>query len=314
MQQRTNTLNIIYELVNLNKETWPNKYVGSKSGCKVVKDKDGIATIISVRNGKPYYGSSSNQEMRNDLVKGDIFTANILEIVPSEDRKILREREDFWLKRLDVARSEEYYNITDCAIYSPKFASQRQSDIANKFGETMKKRASENSSMAKRDNRAKQCGFNNYGLLYLYIHDLHKQGFTYQDISESLGQERHFAARYLKDFDMDKAIYEIENKMDLIDKVRDLWWQGATLAKISELTGLEKVSARYFLGDYAYSRDYGVSWGLKKSPEELEVEITKAILDGKDFVDVANDTGLVLESVKRYFFRCIRRRLKSSDL
>lgn len=48
--------------------------------------------------------------------------------------------------------------------------------------------------------------------------------------------------------------------------------------------------------------------------EELELEITKMILDGKDFCDVAKETRIVLESVKRYFFRCIRSRLKSCEL
>ena len=57
-----------------------------------------------------------------------------------------------------------------------------------------------------------------------------------------------------------------------------------------------------------------MAYNLQKTKEELEIEITKAILDGEDFVDVAKRTGLVLESVKRYFLRCVRRRLKSSDL
>ena len=126
--------------------------------------------------------------------------------------------------------------------------------------------------------------------------------------------QRHFASRYLSAFDMDKAYDECQNMTHLVDDVRSLWWKGATLAKISEILGIEKVTARFFLGKYSEDRSYGVAYNLQKTKEELEIEITKAILDGEDFVDVAKRTGLVLESVKRYFLRCVRRRLKSSDL
>ena len=113
---------------------------------------------------------------------------------------------------------------------------------------------------------------------------------------------------------MEKAYKECTECIDMIDTVRDLWWRGATLGKIVELTGLEKVTARYFLGDYAYNKNFSVSKRLKMSKEELEVEITKRILDGDNFHKVCNDLGIFLESVKRYFFRCVRRHLKSSDL
>lgn len=174
--------------------------------------------------------------------------------------------------------------------------------------------ASEHSSMAKRDGTAKRLGFSDYGALYLYIYEEMQSGRSGAEVSRGLGLHSHFASRYLAAFDMHKAYEECMSKTHLVEEVRSLWWKGATLAKISEILSIEKVTARFFLGKYADSRSYGVAYNLKKTKEELEIEITKAILDGEDFVDVAKRTGLVLESVKRYFLRCVRARLKSSDL
>lgn len=90
---------VVYLLTNIDKDTQPNKYIGSKSHCKII-DVDGIPTMIDVKTGKPYFGSSTNQEMRDDLKRGDRFSCTVLEEVPWENKKHLREREDF----VDVAK------------------------------------------------------------------------------------------------------------------------------------------------------------------------------------------------------------------
>lgn len=302
---------IVYLLTNLDKDTFPNKYIGSKGECKIV-ELEGIPTIIDNNSGKPYKGSSKNPIMQEEIARGDRFSAKVLHVVRRSDKKDLRRMEDYYLKLYDVANSEEYYNLTDNAVVPT--ASSIQDRVLNEFGETSKEVAKQNSSMAKRDNRAKFAGFNNYGLLYLYFYEEVQKGRKPIDISLSLGLERHFASRYMREFNMEKAYKECTERTDIIDTVRDLWWRGATLGKIAELTGLEKVTARYFLGDYAYNKNFGVSRRLKMSKEELEVEITRRILDGDSFHKVCNDLGVCLESVKRYFFRCVRRHLKSSDL
>lgn len=304
---------VVYLLTNIDKDTQPNKYIGSKSHCKIV-DVDGIPTMIDVKTGKPYFGSSTNQEMRDDLKRGDRFSCSVLEEVSWENKKHLREMEDYYLKKYDVGNSEEYYNITDCAEFRNRNTKAAQTACGNSFGELAKDIAGEHCSMSKRDGTAKRLGFTDYGALYLYIYEEMKSGKSGAEVSHSLGLQRHFASRYLSAFDMDKAYDECQNMTHLVDDVRSLWWKGATLAKISEILGIEKVTARFFLGKYSEDRSYGVAYNLQKTKEELEIEITKAILDGEDFVDVAKRTGLVLESVKRYFLRCVRRRLKSSDL
>lgn len=301
-------MNIVYLLKNIDKEEFPKKYIGSKSECKVI-DVDGIPTIISIKSGKPYLGSSSNPDMKKDLKSGHRFVAEVLEVVDKRD--LLREIEEKVLLENDAANNKEFYNMTNNTFSA---VSPSPDAVGNSFGESIKTIASERSSMAKRDNRAKQSGFDNYGEMYLHIHKRYLAGYSYAKISLDLGQERHFAARYLKTFDMGKCVSEVEEKKHLAEEARSLWWKGATLLKICEILNLEKPTVRFFIGKFAEDKTFGVSKLRNKTKEELELEITKMILDGKDFCDVAKETGIVLESVKRYFFRCIRSRLKSCDL
>lgn len=51
-----------------------------------------------------------------------------------------------------------------------------------------------------------------------------------------------------------------------------------------------------------------------KTKEELELEVTKLVLDGHGLLEVSDKLGITYTSAKRYFFRCIRKRFKSSDL
>lgn len=301
-------MHIVYLLKNIDKDNYPNRYIGSKSECKVIA-VEGLSTIISTKTGKPYLGSSSNPEMKQDLKSGHRFEAEILASV--DNRSLLRKTEEEILLKNDAANNEKFYNMTNNTLSSSKASPDA---IGNLFGENIKFLASERSSMAKRDNRARQSGFDNYGEMYLYIYKQHLSGKSYTEISMTLGQERHFASRYLNVFDMGKCVSEVETKQHLAEEARSLWWKGATLSKICEILNLEKPTVRLFIGKFSEDKAFGVSKLRNKTKEELEIEITKLILDGKDFCDVAEETGIVLESVKRYFFRCIRSRLKSCDL
>lgn len=213
---------IVYLLTNIDKDAFPNKYIGSKSGCKLV-DVDGIPTMIDVKTGKPYLGSSTNQEMRDDLKNGDRFVCTILEEVSWEDKKNLRKREDYYLKKFDVGNSDEYYNITDCAEFRNRNTKAAQTACGNSFGELAKDIASEHSSMAKRDGTAKKLGFSDYGALYLYIYEEMQSGRSGAEVSRGLGLHSHFASRYLAAFDMHKAYEECMSKTHLVEEVRSLW-------------------------------------------------------------------------------------------
>jgi hypothetical protein len=71
-------------------------------------------------NGKMYVGSDSKNndkylgsgKLLNRAIKKygrEHFVKNILEVV--DDTNLLKEREEFWLKELDCANSDKYYNI-----------------------------------------------------------------------------------------------------------------------------------------------------------------------------------------------------------
>ena len=46
-------MNIVYKLTNTNKQSGKRFYIGSKVECNVI-DINGIPTVISLKNSKPY--------------------------------------------------------------------------------------------------------------------------------------------------------------------------------------------------------------------------------------------------------------------
>lgn len=113
---------------------------------------------------------------------------------------------------------------------------------------------------------------------------------------------------------MEKATLDMDK--DVTRELRDYIKNGCSLFYAAELLKIEIPAARCLLGDYdaINSRAFSVARDMGKTKEELEIEITKQILDGKGFREVAKEHGIIYESVKRYFFRCIRRNLKDIEL
>lgn len=301
-------MNIIYRLINRSKESGKRFYVGSKQECKVVLI-DGVNTMVNVKDGKIYLGSSQSIDFKHDLEDGHIFEAEVLQIVPRCDRGNLNDIENEWIVKLDAVNSEEYYNLG----YAIKKA--RSTDvIVNKYGQTVRELARDNSASSKRDNTAKELGFTNYGYLCIHIYDLMRKGVSGSDISSQLGKHRHFSKKFIEPFNMEKALKDIL-KEHLKHDLRMLVGFGkCSLKKACKILDIEEPAGRILLGDYVESREYSVASAKGKTKEELELDIAKLIHSGKNFTQVADELGIVLESVKRYFFDYFRRRFKVSDL
>lgn len=297
---------MIYLLTNIDKPEGKRFYVGSKQECHL-RIVDAIPTIIGTSNGKPYYSSSSSIEMREEMKNGDRFSASILEDVL--DRKSLLEREDYWITHFDAVKSQEFYNMSNA-----KLNCHDQDAVANKYGETVKDLASRNSSWSKRDNTAKECGYNNFGEFCFDIHNRLLAGERIFEISYSLNRHRHFAKTVIVKYNMEKAVLDLEK--DVTKELRDYIKNGCSLFYAAELLDIEIPAARALLGDYdaVNFRSFSVARDMGKTKEELEIEITKDILDGKGFTEISREKGIIYESVKRYFLRCVRRNLKDIEL
>ena len=294
-------------LKNNDKQGFPNKYIGMKTECGIVKI-DGNDTMVCLKTGKVYVGSSYNPIMIEDAKRGDTFSVEILENVAI--RKDLSSREIYYIDKFDAVNSGEYYNLSN----SPLDACLNQDAIGNCFGETIKDRATAGSAMSKRDTTAKSLGFDNYGVLSFYIHEKLASGMSGQSVSYLLGKHRHFARRFIEDFDMVAALEELPEAESLKSMIREDRSREATLVKLKEIYGFQLPTIRSIIGDYGKDYTYRVATGMGMTKDELEVDIAKRVLDGDTFEKVAKDTGIQLLSVKRYFLRCIRSRLKSCDL
>lgn len=300
-------MNIIYKLTNKSKTSGKRFYVGSKSECKVIPI-DGVDTIVQINTGRPYYSSSSCPIFKQDMLNGDVIEAEILEEVTV--RTNLIERENYWIDHFDAVSSDEFYNMSTACLNC-----HNPDAILNVYGERHKDVACRNSSWSKRDSNAKKQGFDNFGEFCLHIWDEAKHK-SWAEISENMGKHRHYAKSIVDPYDEDKTRYDLEHKMHLKEELRQHIVKGCSLFHACDLLDITRPAGRIMLGEYnrKMERSYSVAKMRGMSKEEMEIEVTKQILDGKSFREVSNDMGMIYESVKRYFFRCIRKRLKSSDL
>jgi hypothetical protein len=299
-------VNIVYLLTNLSKEEGRRFYIGSKVECQIA-NIDGVATIMQ-RTGKPYYGSSSCPQMKQDMQSGHVFEASVLEVVV--DRKQLIERERSHISERNAVLSDEYYNLAEHRLDPHK-----NWQVGNCYGEEISKIAKDRSAMSKRDANARRAGFNNFGDQMFVVWDRNDAGENMAAIAESLGFERHRFLNHAKKFNKEKSRYDVL-RIDQQQTIRSMFAKGATLGYIAEHLDMELPAVRSLLGNFdaKYERAYLTAKGLGMTKEELEVHVTKRILDGERMNAVAISLGIDTNSVKMYFFRCIRSRLKGSDL
>jgi hypothetical protein len=302
-------MNIVYLLTNKTKTEGRRFYIGSKQECYLVS-VDGVDTIISCKTGKPYYSSSSSFEMRADMESGHVFEASVLEEVV--DRKQLLEAENNHIVKFNAVKSDEYYNIGNAVLNC-----HDQDAVANRFGQTVKELARDNSSCSKRDNNAEQLGFSNFGLLAFHIQDMRDANskLSWASIAREFGKDKHWAIVFLKPYNMVKARLDLA-KTEKTPELRKLIAENCSLFFAAKLLDIEIPAARVMLGDFnkLKERAYSVALLNGMSREEMEVEVTKMIIEGSDFGGISKKLGITLTSVKRYFIRCVRRRLRVSDL
>ena len=281
-------MNIVYLLTNITKTEGRRFYIGSKQECYLVP-VDGVNTIISCTTGKPYYSSSSSFEMKEDMQSGHVFEASILEEVI--DRKKLLPVENNYTVKFNAVKSEEYYNISNAVLNC-----HDQDAVANRFGQTVRNLSSDNSSCSKRDNNAEQLGFSNFGLLAFHIQNVKDKNpkMTWADISRSLGKDRHWAKVFINPYDMNKAKIDL-TKTDKISEIRKLIAENCSLFFAAKLLNIEIPAARVMLGDFnkLNERAYSVALLNGMSKEEMEVEVTKMVLQGSDFGDISKKLGII---------------------
>lgn len=299
-------MNIIYKLTNKSKNTFPNKYLGSKTNCKV-EDLNGIPTIVSLRNGGAYYSSSTCSIFKEDLARGDEFHAEILEIVTDKDQLQIKEFQI--LSSLNVAHSIEYYNKSNGIPRVGNFVPQDKEAIVNRYGELQKEFNGSKTMQARRDKTSKELGFDNFAILSFHIYEQHKLLKSYTEIAKDLGKtDRHFPDKFISIFDIPKALVDIQ-KVELKEVVRNLHnKERVSLTKISELLSIDILAARYFLSSLADSDTHSTLYRrLDKTEDELIKYIMDSIaLDDKSIREVIEDLGTCTKPVHAYLVKGIK--------
>lgn len=301
---------IVYLLTNITLKEGKRFYIGSKQEASI-ELFDGVMTVLD-RNDKPYYSSSSSLEMREEMRRGDIFEASLLE--EGLVRQKLLEAENGFITNADAVLSFEYYNKSNALLNC-----HDQDAVANKFGETVKELAGRNSSWSKRDSTAERLGFSNFGLLHLWVKLKKEDGLTHTEMSAIIGKHRHFSSSLIKGINLDKALLEVEEKEKYQDKLRVLILAGCSLYYACELMGLEITSGRVILGDYNKKKERAFSVAKKhsKTKEEMEDTIINIFINSKDGYGqkaAAKELFINQEAVRRYVSRWLKRNVDPTKL
>ena len=304
-------MNIVYMLENLNKKEGRRFYIGSKTECNL-EVVDGINKIVSLKTGYPYYGSSQCPTMKDDMKSGHIFVAHLLEEVPN--KKNMLEVENKWIVHHNAVQSEEFYNMS-YAVLGGFMIDQHA--MYNQYGETIMQYGKSSSSTNNRNSTAKRFGFDNLGEFSVYLHCMFELGHTSTSIATVIGWERHAPKRYIENYNMLKCIQEYHPAdIETRKTVRDYVSKAVSVKKIAELTNLEIPTVCMHIGkfDEVYKKSFIVAQRRGQTKDELEIQVTKRILEGAGFNEVSRELSLNAYNVKRYFLRCARRHLKPQNL
>ena len=298
-------MNIIYLLTNL---TNNKKYIGQKVECRI-ENIDGIDTIINNKTELPYYGSSSNILMIEDM-KSCKFKAEILEQVL--DKKEICNREDYWMKYFNAVESDEYYNLTYPLNYAKR---DFQNSVKNEFGELYKEYAANESAISKRINSAKKVGFNTLEDFYLDIYTKIKIEKNLAKIAKEYNVERHTISRLIQEVNIEKFYKEVqEYSKRTYNKVVDYRIRGASIKKIGVLLNLEFATVLYYIGTDNYRKqNYIVSNRKGLTEDELGYKIMEKFLKGDGLNKISKDLKLNQNQTSRSFHRFIRKHIEIND-
>lgn len=308
-------MNVIYKLTNTNKQDGKRFYLGSKTECNLI-DIDGVPTIISLKNNKPYYGSSSCISFKEDFRNGDSFEAEILESVI--DRKDLVEKENEYIIKYNAVESEEFYNLA----YATVNYDYDQSVINNIYGETIKEVANDKSKYSKNRSSVVNLGFEHVWEFIEHVDILRKEGETFSDIAETFGKKRHFVERKYRSYDIEKFYSERLNYLsdkDLYLKdvatVRNMLNLNSSYKNICETLKITLLTLDYLSDNWDQKSKSFLSASIRNlTKEELSIKIVKLVLEGKSIKEASTELKLDLTTGTRYFLDYVRNNLEVSDL
>ncbi len=294
-------MNIIYKLSFIDKQDNPKYYIGCKAEC-AIQNIDGIPTMVSLKDNRPYYGSATSKIFQEDFKKYKL-TAEVLEEVKNRDNLLVKEHH--YLTSLDCANSDEYYNLSNGIPRTTSYVPVNPDKVINIYGETVRAYNGSKTAIAKRDNTAVKLGYKDFSQLAFFIYDQISSGTSGPDLGKILGKERHFGRKFISLWDMKKA--KEDCKLNLGEEVRTMYSKGASLHHISESLNIELPSARYFLSNFKSESLNTVASKLNKSSDEFTTDILEKI--GKEKLplqEVAKHFGITTQAVYRYVERYIQ--------
>lgn len=112
-------MHIVY-LIQLKRDEFPNKYIGSKSNCSLKEGK------IYDSRGKVYIGSSTDKRLKELIDSGTDYSIQIIATFDNYNDALIAER-DCHLK-LDVVASPEFFNksVATISTYTnPEYATYK---------------------------------------------------------------------------------------------------------------------------------------------------------------------------------------------
>jgi len=297
--------NLVYLMENITKKGNPKYYIGSKQEASI-EEFNGVMTVLD-RYDKPYYSSSSSYLMAEDMKNGDVFVSSLLE--SRIKRKDLITVENKHMEIVGSLHSDEYYNLSNATLDC-----HNKDAVVNRFGERGKELASRNSSLAKRDNKARKLGFENFGYFHLWIREKVDEGLNHAEMCKIIGKYRSYTRASIKGINLEKALMEIEDKDKYQEDLRNLVYEGCSFYHACTILDLELTSGRIILGDFNKSGERAYRAASKKSmsKEELEIRIVTIILDSKDgqgFQRAARELNINRSTVGRYLSRYIKKYL-----
>lgn len=304
-------MNIVYLLTNLNKKEGEKRfYIGSKAECRL-EIIDNLSVIIDIKTEKPYLGSATCKEMKQDILNFHKFSATILEIVG--DKKNILSIENKYILQKNAVFSNEYYNLGEAMLGG---FSYDQNAIINFFGEKRKDYNASKSGFSKRTKTAKKYGFESIYSFSKWIYEESKKHKYFTEVAKILKCERHTPSRFIEPYNMKKCLEETSCPNNEIRvKVRDLYVKGASIYKIAELLQLEIPTIDFYMDKFLKDEEkvYIVARRKNLTEKELKNKIMYLFLKGKSIAQLSEELGMNTTSATRYFNEIIRELLKPEN-
>lgn len=305
-------MNIVYLLTNLDKKEGEKRfYIGSKTESRL-EIIEGLPTIIDIKTERPYLGSATDFNMKQDLINRNRFSAEILHIV--KERKDLLNIENQEINKRNAVESIEYYNLSNAIIGGFTYD---HNAVINFFGEKRKEFNSSKSGFSKKTKTANKFGFSKVYDFAMWIYNEKQKTPYFTNIAKKLNCERHIPANFIGTYNMEKCLKETSlNDENLKNEVRNLFKKGASINKISEILNIEIPSVDFYMDifDKVHERHYMTAKRKNLTEKELQVKLLKLVLEGNSVGQASKILEINQYSANRYFLKILRQYLKSEDI